>query len=257
MTRTRRRHGQFRGDHDAGGHGAGRGRRSGTPAGSVDPQRLRRRLAGDLDNIVLKALSKEPARRYASVDQFSEDIRRHLAGLPVTRAQGHVRLPRREVRAAATAPASRPRRWSLVALIAGIVGTTWQARAARRERARAEQRFEDVRQLANAALFEIHDAIRDLPGIDAGPPSARLEGPRVPRPAGARRGRSARPAARARGRLHQGRRRPGAAAQCESRRHRRRAGELPEGRRHLRIDRRARPAPIRRCGASSRWRGSA
>ena len=39
-----------------------------------------RRLAGDLDNIVLKALSKEPARRYVSVDQFSEDIRRHLDG---------------------------------------------------------------------------------------------------------------------------------------------------------------------------------
>ena len=51
-----------------------------------------------------------------------------------------------------------------VALIAGIVGTAWQARVARRERARAEQRFEDVRQLANAALLEIHDAIRDLPG---------------------------------------------------------------------------------------------
>ena len=50
---------------------------------TVDVDRLRRQLAGDLDNIVLKALSKEPQRRYASVDQFSEDVRRHLAGLPV------------------------------------------------------------------------------------------------------------------------------------------------------------------------------
>ncbi len=40
-------------------------------------------LRGDLDNIVLMAMRKEPARRYASVGQFSEDIRRHLAGLPV------------------------------------------------------------------------------------------------------------------------------------------------------------------------------
>src|ERR1700730_13812532 len=40
-------------------------------------------LRGDLDNIVLKAMRKEPARRYASVGQFSEDIRRHLTGLPV------------------------------------------------------------------------------------------------------------------------------------------------------------------------------
>ena len=41
-------------------------------------------LKGDLDNIVLKAIRKEPERRYATVQEFSEDIRRHLAGLPVT-----------------------------------------------------------------------------------------------------------------------------------------------------------------------------
>src|SRR5450631_4934259 len=46
-------------------------------------RRRRRRLAGDLDNIVLMALRKEPQRRYSSVAQFSEDIRRHLEGLPV------------------------------------------------------------------------------------------------------------------------------------------------------------------------------
>jgi serine/threonine protein kinase/tetratricopeptide (TPR) repeat protein len=47
------------------------------------PEKLRRRLAGDLDNIVLMALRKEPERRYGSVEQFSEDIRRHLTGEPV------------------------------------------------------------------------------------------------------------------------------------------------------------------------------
>jgi len=47
------------------------------------PAELRRRLAGDLDDIVLMALRKEPERRYASVEQLSEDIRRHLEGLPV------------------------------------------------------------------------------------------------------------------------------------------------------------------------------
>ena len=45
--------------------------------------RLRRRLKGDLDTILLKALAKDPARRYASVEQFSEDVRRHLEGRPV------------------------------------------------------------------------------------------------------------------------------------------------------------------------------
>jgi serine/threonine protein kinase len=52
-------------------------------ARETTPDKLRRRLAGDLDNIVLMAMRKEPSRRYASVGQFSEDIRWHLEGLPV------------------------------------------------------------------------------------------------------------------------------------------------------------------------------
>lgn len=48
------------------------------------PARLRRELSGDLDNIVLMALRKEPERRYQSVEQLSEDIRRYLEGRPVT-----------------------------------------------------------------------------------------------------------------------------------------------------------------------------
>jgi non-specific serine/threonine protein kinase/serine/threonine-protein kinase len=128
-----------------------------------DVERLRKRLAGDLDNIVLKALSKEPPRRYASVDQFSEDLRRHLAGLPVSarkdtlgyRAGKFLQRNRAAVAAGGLI---------LLALIAGIIGTTWQAMVARRERTRAEQRFDDVRRLANTSLFELHDAIRDLPG---------------------------------------------------------------------------------------------
>ncbi len=50
--------------------------------GSVDA--FRRRLEGDLDNILLKALQKDPSRRYTSVEQFNEDIRRHLEGFPVS-----------------------------------------------------------------------------------------------------------------------------------------------------------------------------
>jgi serine/threonine protein kinase len=47
------------------------------------PDKLRRRLRGDLDNIVLKALQKEPRRRYDSVTEFSQDVERHLQHLPV------------------------------------------------------------------------------------------------------------------------------------------------------------------------------
>ena len=130
---------------------------------TVDVDRLRRQLAGDLDNIVLKALSKEPQRRYASVDQFSEDVRRHLAGLPVMarkdtwgyRTTKFVRRNRAIVGAGVT---------TFAVLVAGVIATTWQARVARAERARAEQRFGDVRQLAHAFLFDFHDSIADLEG---------------------------------------------------------------------------------------------
>lgn len=49
-----------------------------------EPERLARRLRGDLDNIVLRALAKEPARRYASAFELAEDLRRYLEGQPVS-----------------------------------------------------------------------------------------------------------------------------------------------------------------------------
>jgi hypothetical protein len=49
--------------------------------------KLRKRLHGDLDNIVLVAMRKEPQRRYASAEQFGEDIQRHLTGRPVRARQ--------------------------------------------------------------------------------------------------------------------------------------------------------------------------
>ena len=130
---------------------------------TVDVDLLRRQLAGDLDNIVLKALSKEPGRRYASVDQFAEDLRRHRTGLPVIarkdtwtyRTGKFVRRNRAVVVAVAM---------TFLALVAGILGTAWQAREAQAARARAEQRFGDVRQLANAFLFDFHDSIAELEG---------------------------------------------------------------------------------------------
>ncbi len=52
-------------------------------ARDTQPEWLKRRLSGDLDTIVLLALRKEPERRYKSAEAFWEDIKRHLAGLPV------------------------------------------------------------------------------------------------------------------------------------------------------------------------------
>jgi tetratricopeptide (TPR) repeat protein len=125
-----------------------------------------RELRDDLDAIALKALSKEPARRYGSVEALSQDIQRHLAGLPVQARKDSLgyrsgKFVRRHK--AAVAGAS-------VAVLSLLVVTTvavGQARMARAQRARAERRFNDVRKLANSFLFDFHDAIKDLPGSTA------------------------------------------------------------------------------------------
>jgi len=123
-------------------------------------------LRGDLDNIVLMALRKDPQRRYASVEQFAEDIRRHLGSLPVLarkdtvgyRASKFVTRHKAGVIAAAVV---------LIILLVAMAITVRQARIARQERARAERRFNDVRKLANSLIFEIHDSVQNMPGATA------------------------------------------------------------------------------------------
>ena len=125
--------------------------------------KLRRRLSGDLDDIVLMSLRKEPLRRYPSVEQFAEDIRRHLEGLPVTARPDSWKYrtgkfaTRHKLGVAATVLV-------LVAVLGGVAATVREARIAAVNERRAERRFNDVRKLANSLMFEIHDAIRDLPG---------------------------------------------------------------------------------------------
>nr|MDQ5838442.1 serine/threonine protein kinase [Acidobacteriota bacterium] len=53
-------------------------------ARSSSPDALRRELAGNLDNIIMKALRKEPGRRYSTVEEMREDISRHLEGRPIS-----------------------------------------------------------------------------------------------------------------------------------------------------------------------------
>jgi non-specific serine/threonine protein kinase/serine/threonine-protein kinase len=132
-----------------------------TREGQID--KLRRRLQGDLDNIVLMAMRKEPQRRYASVEQFSDDLRRHLEGLPCIARKatlsyrGSKFIRRNRVAVAAAILIA-------LTLIAGVIATLWEARIAREQRSKAEQRFNDVRALANSFMFDIHDKIENLPG---------------------------------------------------------------------------------------------
>lgn len=136
------------------------------PSASLPVQettRVKRRLRGDLDNIVLKALRKEPARRYASVEQLAEDLRRHLQGLPVIAMPDSASyrvskfVQRHKAGVAATALVA-------LAVTAGVATTWWEARVAVQQRGRAERRFNDVRKLANSFLFEFDEAIKNLPG---------------------------------------------------------------------------------------------
>jgi eukaryotic-like serine/threonine-protein kinase len=120
-------------------------------------------LKGDLDNIILKALRKEPERRYASVQEFSEDIRRHLVGLPVT-ATADTTLYRAEKFFKRHRVGVFVGVLFALTLISATAITTWQSIVARRERARSEQRFNQVRKLANTVLFDYHDEAAKLSG---------------------------------------------------------------------------------------------
>jgi non-specific serine/threonine protein kinase/serine/threonine-protein kinase len=132
-------------------------------AASTSAGQSRERLGSDLDAIILRALRKEPDRRYVSVDQFSEDIRRHLDGLPVLargdrfsyRAGKFLRRHKLEMTAAGLLAAT---------LVGATIFSLREARIAALERERAERHFANVRGLANAFMFQVHDAIKELPG---------------------------------------------------------------------------------------------
>ena len=120
-------------------------------------------LGADLDTVLRKALAKEPERRYATVQEFAEDLRRSLDGRPVL-ARGDSfsyragKFLRRHRLGAAAAAAV------FVSLAAGAGLALWQAARARASEAVAHKRFEEVRSLAKTVLFELHDEIAPLPG---------------------------------------------------------------------------------------------
>jgi eukaryotic-like serine/threonine-protein kinase len=113
-----------------------------------------RSLRGDLDNIVLMAMRKEPARRYASVAQFSEDIRRHVEGLPVVarkdtvgyRSAKFIRRHRFGVAAATLVTLS---------IIAGLIVALWEAKQARAQRDVAQHISSFLQDMLGAAAPQV------------------------------------------------------------------------------------------------------
>ncbi|MGH7528613.1 MAG: serine/threonine-protein kinase, partial [Gemmatimonadales bacterium] len=102
----------------------------------TEPRRLRRLLRGDLDTIVLKALQKDPARRYPSAEALLDDLRRFESGLPIkARPESRTYRLGKFVRRHGVGVAAGTALF--LALLAGLGGTLWQARAAAREASRA------------------------------------------------------------------------------------------------------------------------
>lgn len=118
-----------------------------------------RALRGDLDTILSRAVAREPARRYPSVEQLADDVEAHRRGLPVRARPDTVayRLTRAVKRHRLS--------FALVAtLVAGLVATT--AFSVRQVRL-AEQRLGDVRALARRVVFEVNDTLAPIPGTTA------------------------------------------------------------------------------------------
>ena len=125
---------------------------------NTESDKLSKQLKGDLDNIVLMALRKEPQRRYASVEQFSEDIRRHLDGLPVIAREDTFRyrtgkfIARNRMAVVAAAV--------FVVLLTGFLVTTLvQAGRIRRERDRAQLERAKAEKVSSflVDLFKVND----------------------------------------------------------------------------------------------------
>lgn len=119
------------------------------------PERVRRALSGDLDNIVLKAMRKEPQRRYASATELATDLERLRTGMPVSARQPSIGyragkfIRRHRAGVAVTA--------AVVALVAGL--TTFYTARLTDERDRARLAARNTDQIASFLkdLFRVSD----------------------------------------------------------------------------------------------------
>jgi tetratricopeptide (TPR) repeat protein len=129
-----------------------------------------RTLRGDVETIVLHALEKDRDRRYQSAIELSQDIDRYLANRPIRARPPSLAysfktfVKRNKLLVGAVAAV-------FVALVFGIFGTSWQAHVANvqrnvaeTQRDRAENMFDQVRELARTFMFDFHDQIEDLDG---------------------------------------------------------------------------------------------
>lgn len=114
------------------------------------------KLPRELDDIVMKSLRKEPALRYATVEEFRQDLENHLNGLPVQATKGTLVYRLQKF--------VRRHRWGAAVSVAALAVASLLAAATLYQWRQSERRFQQVRELAHTVIFELHDAIADLPG---------------------------------------------------------------------------------------------
>ena len=136
-----------------------------SPEQVADPQwlRMRQRLVGDLDNVLLKAMAKDVDARYASVDALAADIQAYLAGHPVS--------ARKAGKAYVLGKFVRRHRWpvsigllGLGGLVLGLSLALYQAQQAAQARDEAKRQLAGVKEITNELVFRYGDAIQMIPG---------------------------------------------------------------------------------------------
>ncbi|MDL2354259.1 MAG: serine/threonine-protein kinase [Pseudomonadota bacterium] len=127
-------------------------------------QRLARQLRGDLDNILLKAIQRDPATRYASADAFARDLRRFLNHEPVqaTPPSWLYRVKKVTQRYPLGVVASAA---AVVSLVLGAGIALFEAHGAEQARAAAEKHFDQTHMLARTMLFDVNDTLEKGPTV--------------------------------------------------------------------------------------------
>jgi len=120
-------------------------------------------LRGDLDQIVMKCLSKEAPERYSSAAALADDLEAWLQGRPVSAVPPSWRYRlRRWVKRNPAASAALAA--LALSITVGGIATAWQAREAHLARQRAEQRALEIQQFSRSLVFELHGVLYKLPG---------------------------------------------------------------------------------------------
>ena len=129
----------------------------------LSTRQVARKLRGDLDNIILKALRKDHERRYQSAEQLKNDILNYIQDKPVS--------ARRESFAYVSKKFFTRHKTSVIAtgfaalMLMGLtLFSVWQADVAESQKEIAEQRAENIRGMANSLIFDLHDSVVNLPG---------------------------------------------------------------------------------------------